>query len=340
MSKVLVTGVTGQDGAFIAKKLLSEGHQVFGTTRRSSSPKTDRLIALDILDDLELISLEITEFANVQSVLDEVCPDRIYNLAADSFVDDSHKHPQYTALVNYTGVLNFLEAIRILKLDSRLFQASTSDMFGYVQSSPQSEETPFNPINPYSISKLAAHHIVRSYRESYGMHVVNGIMYNHESELRGRQFVTRKISSWLAKIRAGYEIPIPLGNFDAARDWGYAPEFVDAMVMILEADEPSDFVIATNTRTTVREFLRWCCESAGFDVEFDGVGADEVCIDRKSGRKIAEVDQKYYRAVDVQILQGDATRLRESHGWTPRTSARELADIMTKYDIEILNGRK
>lgn len=340
MSKVLVTGVTGQDGAFIAKKLISEGHQVFGTTRRGSSPKVDRLIEIDILGDIELISLEISEFANVQSVLDEVRPDFVYNLAADSFVDDSHKHPQYTALVNYTGVLNILEAIRILKLDSRLFQASTSDMFGYVQSSPQSEETPFNPINPYSISKLAAHHMVKNYRETYGMHVVSGIMYNHESELRGKQFVTRKISSWLAKIRAGYDKPIPLGNLDAARDWGYAPEFVDAMVAILEADEPSDFVIATNTITTVREFLRWCCESVGFDVEFDGSGADETCIDRKSGRKIAVVDQKYFRTIDVQVLQGDATRLREAVGWTHRTSARELANIMTTHDIEILNGRK
>ena len=333
MGRVLITGITGQDGSYLARQLVNQGHEVFGSIRRGSTPKTGRLESIGVLNQVELVSLELTEFANVQKVLSEIRPERIYNLAAQSFVADSFHHPHLTSEINYFGVLNILEAIQITGIVTRFYQASTSEMYGEVLANIQSENTPFNPVSPYAISKLAAHHLVRTYRMAYGLHASCGIMFNHESELRGYEFVTRKISSWVAQIRKGRKDPVPLGNMNAVRDWGYAPEFVEAMSLIVEAEEPMDYVVATNTETTVREFLSWCCEAADMNVEFDGEGADEICIEKRSGQKIAVIDPKYYRAVDVVYLRGDYSKIEHDLGWRPRTNARELAQIMTEHDL-------
>lgn len=332
--KVLITGITGQDGAYLAKQLLADGAEVYGTVRRGASPKTARLEELGILDDVKLVSLEVTEFANVQRVLSDVRPDRIFSLAAQSFVADSFEHPIYTSMVNYNGVLNILEAIRITGIDTRLYQASTSEMFGEVLSIPQDENTPFNPISPYAIAKLAAHHLVANHRVAYGLHASSGVLFNHESELRGLEFVTRKITSWLAKLVTGKKGPIPLGNFSSVRDWGYAPEYVNAMALIIEADKPEDYVVATNTETSIREFLQWSCNAIDLDVEFVGENEKETCINKKTGDTIAFIDPKYYRPSDVKFLRGSYDKIHTNLGWKPTTFAKELAEIMALSDLE------
>ncbi len=269
-------------------------------------------------------------------MLSEVKPDRIYNLAAQSFVADSFHHPAYTSSVNYNGVLNFLEAIRIIGLDTRFYQASTSEMFGDALEKPQTEKTPFNPVSPYAVSKAAAHYLVKNYRKAYGMHACSGILFNHESELRGLEFVTRKISSWLAHFMKGNRGPVPLGYLDSVRDWGYAPEYVQAMALMMESDEPDDYIVASNTETTIRQFLEWCCRAAGFDVEFDGEGINEKCVEKISGRVIAYIDPKYHRAIDVTYLRGDYSKIKKQLGWAPETMPEELAYLMTEYDLELL----
>lgn len=336
--RVLITGVTGQDGAYLAKQHLELGAKVYGTVRRGASPKTGRLEELGILEKVELVSLELTEYANVQRVLAEVKPDRIYSLAAQSFVADSFTHPSYTTLVNYNGVLNLLEAIRITGIETRLYQASTSEMFGDVLAVPQDEETPFNPISPYAVAKLGAHHLVKNYRIAYGMHASNGILFNHESELRGMEFVTRKITSWLSRHLAGSKGPIPLGNFSSIRDWGYAPEYVEAMTSIIEADSPADYVVATNTETSIREFLEWSCNAADLDVEFTGENEQEKCLNKKTGEIIAFIDPRYYRAADVTFLRGSFDKIQQDLGWQPTVYAKELAERMMLADLKKFNG--
>ncbi len=335
MKKALITGISGQDGAFLARSLLKRGYEVYGAMRRGSTPKTIRLKELGILDKVRRVTLEISEFANVMKVLDTIRPDCIYNLAAQSFVADSFAFPRYTSDVNYTGVLNILDAMRILKLDARLYQASTSEMYGDVLEKPQNEATPFNPLSPYAVSKQAAHSLIVNYRQAYGMFATSGILFNHESELRGREFVTRKITKWLAAIKLRNADPLPLGNMSSVRDWGYAPEYTDMMIRMLDHDAPDDFVISTNTEYTVRDFLFMAAQEVGFDLYSEGEGVEEKCLDRKSGQLIAYVDPRYFRASDVVYLRGDNTKAQEILGWKPQVLAPEIARRMAVYDMKL-----
>lgn len=331
--KVLITGINGQDGSFLAKDLIERNFKVYGATRRSANVKTERLKKLNIIDKIEFVSLEVTELANVINSLKIIKPDFIYNLAGQSFVADSFLHPHYTSSVNYLGVLNLLEAIRLLKLDVRFYQASTSEMYGDVLESIQDENTPFNPMSPYAISKTAAHFLVKNYRIAYNINASSGILYNHESEFRGQEFVTRKISYLLSKIKKGNGKPIPLGSLDSKRDWGYAPEFVKAMQLINESDIPDDYVVATNTINSVRQFLKWCCEELNLDVIFEGKKEKEICINKKTGNIIAYVDKKFFRPSDVVSLQGSFKKINKKLKWKPKIFAKEIAKIMVNYDL-------
>lgn len=334
MSRVLITGVTGQDGAFLAKKMLEYGHNVFGSVRRGSTPKTGRLNRLGITDQVKLVGLELTEFANVYAVLNRIKPDFIYNLAAQSFVADSFMHPNLTSAINYTGVLNILESIKLSGASTRLYQASTSEMYGEVVTKVQDESTPFSPMSPYAVSKLAAHHLVINYRKAYGITGACGILFNHESELRGREFVTRKITSQLAELANGRKTPIQLGNLDSVRDWGYADDYVDGMIKIVENEIVDDFVIATNTIHTVRDFFKVASELAGFSPEFSGEGLDEVCICSKNRIRLCEVNEQFYRPSDVIYLRGDYTKIKNALNWSPKTSFDEMIHRMVKTDLD------
>ncbi|POF28876.1 GDP-mannose 4,6-dehydratase [Roseibium marinum] len=334
MAKVLITGISGQDGAFLARALIERGDDVYGAMRRGSTSKTGRLKELGIREKVKLCTLEVTEFANVQNVLNEIRPDMIFNLAAQSFVADSFQFPHYTSDVNYMGVLNILEAMRLLKLDAKLYQASTSEMYGDVLEKPQSEKTPFNPLSPYAVSKLAAHSLVVNYRQAYDMFATSGILFNHESELRGYEFVTRKITSWLARIKLQDAEAMPLGNLSSVRDWGYAPEYTDMMIKMLDHGEPDDFVISTNTEYSVRDFLFMAAQEVGFDLYSEGEGLEEKCYNRKTGKLVAYVDPRYFRASDVVYLRGDNSKAQELLGWKPETLAPEIARRMAIYDLK------
>jgi GDPmannose 4,6-dehydratase len=339
MKKILITGITGQDGSFLAKKLIQQGHKVYGAVRRGSTPKYGRLLHLNILDEVTLLPIEVTEFSNVFRTLRDLKPDMIYNLAAQSFVQDSFVHPHLTSSVNYLGVLNFLESINLLGLKTSFYQASTSEMFGEVLSDPQDEFTPFNPMSPYAVSKCAAHQLVANYRKSYGINASSGILFNHESELRGREFVTRKITYQIAEMVNGRKKPIELGNLSSVRDWGYAPEYVDAMILIGDSKTPNDFVVATNSIFSVRDFLKISSEVAGFKPVFEGEGLEEKCIDALSGRIICEVNKKYFRPSDVVYLRGSYKKINKELGWTPKIKAEKLAEIMTVFDLEVGSGQ-
>jgi len=339
MKKVLITGVTGQDGAFLAKQLVEDGVEVYGAVRRGSTPKTGRLRELNILDKVNFIGLELTEFANVLKVVADLRPDAIYNLAAQSFVADSFQHPHLTTSINYLGVLNILESVKTAGIDCNIYQASTSEMYGDVLEDPQSEKTPFNPMSPYAVAKAAAHHLVVNYRVAYGMNASNGILFNHESELRGREFVTRKISSQIAELAVGGNSAIQLGNLDSVRDWGYAPEYVAGMRLINESSVADDFVIATNQVKTVRDFLSYAAVVAGFDPIFEGQGINEKCLCRKSNRVIAEVNKRFFRPSDVAYLRGDYTKINEVLGWSPETSVEKMVEIMVNADLNRLKAR-
>lgn len=338
MPKTLITGITGQDGSYLAGSLLAKGHEVYGTARMGRASNAGRLREMGIADKIQFRQMEITEFANVQTVLDEIRPDYIYNLAAQSSVADSFRYPHYTSDVNYLGVLNILEAIRLLKLDTKLYQASTSEMFGGALQFPQNESTGFCPLSPYAVSKLAAHSLVGNYRQAYGIFATSGILFNHESELRGLEFVTRKITNWLAKIRVHGHSPLPLGNLASARDWGYAPEYIEMMVKMLDHDRPDDFVISTNTEHTVREFLFRAAEEVGFELFSDGEGVNEKCYDRKTGKLIAFVDPKFFRTSDGVKLMGDNTKAKRDLGWKPKVLAPEIARRMASYDLRMLEA--
>lgn len=334
MTKVLITGITGQDGAFLADQLLAKGYEVVGTTRRGSTPKMGRLDRLGITYKLKFVSMELTEFSNVINVLRAEKPDYIYNLGAQSFVLDSFEHPHLTSEINYHGYLNILEAIKIQGLDCSVYQASTSEMYGDVLSDPQNEDTPFNPMSPYAVSKAAAHYLGRNYRAAYGIKASNGILFNHESELRGREFVTRKITSQLAVLLEQQGEAVKLGNLDSVRDWGYAPDYVAGMILINEAKVASDYVIATNTVSTVRNFFKSSAIAAGFSPVFEGEGINERCICKKSSKVLCEVDEKYFRPSDVNYLRGDYSKIERELGWSPTVSLEEMTKKMMASDID------
>ena len=344
MGKVaLITGVTGQDGAYLARLLLEKGYTVHGMKRRSSSFNTGRIE--DIYEDphvehqrFHLHYGDLTDATNLIRLVQEVQPDEIYNLAAQSHVQVSFETPEYTANADAIGTLRLLEAIRILKLEkkTRFYQASTSELYGLVQEVPQRETTPFYPRSPYGVAKLYGYWIVVNYREAYGIHGSNGILFNHESPLRGETFVTRKITRAAAAIALGRQEKLYLGNLDAKRDWGHAREYVRGMWMMMQQDEPDDYVLATGVTTEVREFVRWAFEDVGIEIEFSGAGVDEKGLCKKTGKCLIEIDPRYFRPTEVDLLIGDPTKAREKLGWSHETSARDLAREMVLADLETM----
>ena len=342
MSKVaLITGVTGQDGSYLAEVLLEKGYQVHGITRRTSMFNRGRIEGLRREVGNERFALhygDLGDSSSLHRVVSMVRPDEIYNLAAQSHVGISFEQPEYTTDVTGTGVLRLLEAVRSAKLESRFYQASTSELYGLVQEVPQTETTPFYPRSPYAVAKLYGYCIVRNYRESYGMHASNGILFNHESPRRGENFVTRKITLSLARIRYGKQQTLRLGNMEAKRDWGFAKDYVEMMWMMLQQDEPDDYVVATGETHTVREFVERSAELAGFEIEWEGEGSEEQGRDRKTGRVVVEVDPKFYRPAEVELLIGDPTKAKQKLGWEPQVKFAALVEMMMKADLELVGA--
>ncbi len=339
----LITGVTGQDGAYLARLLLAKGYTVHGIKRRSSSFNTARIE--DIYQDphepdprLILHYGDMTDATNLIRIVQESQPDEIYNLAAQSHVQVSFETPEYTANADGLGTLRLLEAIRILGLEkrTRFYQASTSELYGLVQQVPQTEKTPFYPRSPYAAAKLYAYWIVVNYREAYGMHASNGILFNHESPLRGETFVTRKITRAAAAIRLGRQERLYLGNLDARRDWGHAEEYVEGMWRIVQQDVGDDYVLATGETHSVRDFVTWAFAEAGYSIEWQGSGAEERGHDAATGQCLIEVDPRYFRPTEVDLLIGDPSKAREKLGWRHQRSARDLAREMVTEDLRIM----
>lgn len=348
----LITGITGQDGSYLAEFLLEKGYRVHGIMRRSSSFNTERIEHLYLdewvrdMNNRRLIDLhygDMTDSSSLIRIIQEVQPTEIYNLAAQSHVKVSFDVPEYTADTDAIGTLRLLEAIRILGRDkvTKIYQASTSELFGKVQEVPQSETTPFYPRSPYAVAKLYGYWITKNYRESYGMFAANGILFNHESERRGETFVTRKITLAAARIAAGLQDKLYLGNLNALRDWGYAPDYVECMWLILQQDQPDDYVIATGEYHSVREFTTLAFRRAGIELRWEGEGVNERGIDISSGRTLVEVSPRYFRPAEVEQLLGNPAKAREKLGWNPRkTSFEQLVNIMVDSDMRLVNSKK
>jgi len=338
----LITGVTGQDGAYLAELLLEKGYQVHGIKRRASSFNTDRIDHLyqDPHEQNLRFHLhygDMTDSTNLIRIIQEVQPDEIYNLAAQSHVGVSFETPEYTANADGLGTLRILEAIRILKLEAktRIYQASTSELFGKVMETPQSETTPFYPRSPYAVAKMYAYWITVNYREAYDIYGCNGILFNHESPLRGETFVTRKITRALARIKLGLQDCLYLGNMDSLRDWGHARDYVEMQWLMLQQDEPDDYVIATGRQESVREFVQLAAVQLGMAIEWRGKGLDETGTDQNTGKVIVRVDPKYFRPTEVETLLGDASKAREKLGWQATTTLEELVTEMVREDLKI-----
>ena len=336
MKKAIVTGITGQDGAYLAQLLLQKNYIVYGTYRRTSSVNFWRLNELGLEDhpNLHLIEYDLIDLGTNISIIQKYQPDEIYNLAAQSFVGVSFEQPNTTAQITGIGALNLLEAIRLINPKIKFYQASTSEMFGKVQAIPQTENTPFYPRSPYGVSKLFAHWMTINYRESYGIFGSSGILFNHESPLRGREFVTRKITDTIAKISLGKMDILELGNIDAKRDWGFAKEYVEGMWRILQANEPDNFVLATNRALTVRDFVNMAFKSAGITVEFKGSELSEVAIDTSTGKTVMRINPKFYRPAEVEFLIGDPSKAKSKLGWEPKTTLEQLCQLMVDADLE------
>jgi GDPmannose 4,6-dehydratase len=337
--KALITGITGQDGSYLAELLLEKGYEVHGIIRRSSSFNTKRIDHLYKDPHQKDVNLflhygDLTDSSNLNRLIEKTAPDEIYNLAAQSHVQVSFEVPEYTAETDGIGTLRLLDAIRDTGVPARFYQASTSELYGKVQETPQKETTPFYPRSPYGVAKLYAYWIVVNYRESYGLHASNGILFNHESERRGETFVTRKITKAVANISGGLQDCLYIGNLDAKRDWGYAPDYVDAMWRMLQADIPEDYVIATGETHTVREFIAKSFDAAGVSqLRWEGTGDKEYAVDEETGKVVVRVDPRYYRPAEVELLLGDPTKAKEKLGWEPKVKFEELVKIMTKHDI-------
>lgn len=348
----LITGITGQDGSYLAEFLLEKGYTVHGIIRRSSSFNTGRIEHLYLdewvrdMKQKRLVNLhygDMTDSSSLIRIIQETQPTEIYNLAAQSHVKVSFEVPEYTADTDAIGTLRLLEAVRILGMEkkTKIYQASTSELYGKVMEIPQNENTPFYPRSPYACAKLYGYWITKNYRESYGMYTANGILFNHESERRGETFVTRKITLAAARIKHGLQDKLYLGNLNALRDWGYARDYVECMWLILQQDEPDDYVIATGEYHSVREFTTLAFETVGIQIDWQGQGIDEKGIDRNTGKIIVEVDPKYFRPAEVDQLLGDPTKARTKLGWDPRkTSFKELIKIMTEADMKLVESKK
>ncbi len=337
MKKALISGITGQDGSYLAELLLSKGYEVHGIIRRSSQFNTARIDHLykdQHCDDVKMFLHygDLTDSSNLNRILEKVKPNEIYNLAAQSHVKVSFEVPEYTANVDGVGTLRFLDAIKETGLDTRFYQASTSELYGKVQEVPQTETTPFYPRSPYGVAKLYAYWIVVNYREAYNLYACNGILFNHESPRRGETFVTRKITRAIAAILAGKQDKLFIGNMESKRDWGYAPDFVEAMWLMLQQDVPEDFVIATGEMHTVREFIEKAFACAGISLEWKGAGVEEEGVDVKTGKTIVAVDPMYFRPAEVEELLGDPTKAKTKLGWKPTISFDELVEKMVQAD--------
>ena len=327
----LITGITGQDGSYLAELLLSKGYQVHGIVRRSSLINTHRIDP--IYEQIKLHYGDMTDAASIIQIIQRVQPDEIYNLAAQSHVKVSFELPEYTGTVDGLGTLRILDAVRILEMqdDVRIYQASTSELYGKVQEVPQTETTPFYPRSPYGVSKLYGYWIVKNYREAYGLHASSGILFNHESPRRGETFVTRKITRGLSQISVGLQDILYLGNLDAKRDWGHAKDYVEAMWLMLQQEEPDDYVIATGEQHSVRDFVEEAAPLFGFNIEWTGEGIDERGVDRVSKRTVVAVSEKYFRPTEVESLLGDATKAKEKLGWEPKITFKQLVEDMCIY---------
>lgn len=349
MKKALITGITGQDGSFLAEFLLEKGYEVHGIIRRSSSFNTERIEHLyieELIRDLhaqrniQLHYGDMTDSSNLIRLVQSITPDEIYNLAAQSHVKVSFDLPEYTAETDAVGTLRLLEAVRICGLEkkTRIYQASTSELYGKVQEIPQTESTPFYPRSPYGVAKMYAYWITKNYRESYGMFAVNGILFNHESERRGETFVTRKITLAACRIAAGKQEKLYLGNLDALRDWGYAKDYVECMWLMLQHDQPEDFVIATGRQISVRYFCELAFREVGIELQWTGSGQAEKGVHAETGQVLIEIDPKYFRPAEVETLVGNPAKAEKLLGWNPRrTSVEELVQIMIEHDRELVN---
>ena len=332
MSKVaLITGITGQDGSYLAEFLLHKGYKVHGIVRRSSLINTHRIDA--IYDKIKLHYGDLTDPVNIMGVLREVKPTEIYNLGAQSHVKVSFEMPEYTSNVDGLGTLRVLEAVRMLGMekDVRIYQASTSELYGEVQETPQTETTPFHPRSPYGVAKLYGYWIVKNYREAYGFHASSGILFNHESPRRGETFVTRKITQGLSRISVGLQKVLYLGNVNSKRDWGHAKDYVEAMWLMLQQDEPDDYVIATGEQYSVKDFVNEAAPYFGFKLDWMGEGLDEVALDKNTKRTVISVNERYFRPSEVDSLLGDATKAKEKLGWEPKTTFKQLVEDMCIY---------
>ena len=335
MKRTIITGITGQDGAYLAQLLLDKGHTVYGTYRRTSSVNFWRIEELGIQNhpSLHLVEYDLTDLGCSIALVQKVQPDEVYNLAAQSFVGVSFEQPSTTAQITGIGALNLLEAIRLVNPKIRFYQASTSEMFGKVQAVPQVESTPFYPRSPYGVAKLYAHWMTVNYRESYGIFGASGILFNHESPLRGREFVTRKITDGVAKIKLGKLDCLELGNLDAKRDWGFAKEYVEGMWRMLQADEPDTFVLATNRTETVRDFVRMAFKGAGIEVNFKGKAENETAVDVATGKTVMRINPAFYRPAEVELLIGDPAKAKAKLGWAPTTTLEQLCQMMVEADL-------
>ena len=343
MKKAIITGVTGQDGSYLSEFLLEKGYEVYGLIRRSSVDYRERIDHLENNPSFHLKYADLSDSISLVKVIKEVMPDEIYNLAAQSHVQVSFDVPEYTADIDAVGVLRILEAVRICGLEKtcRIYQASTSELFGKVEEIPQKETTPFHPYSPYAVAKQYAFWIIKEYREAYDMFAVNGILFNHESERRGENFVTRKITLAAGRIAEGLQDHLELGNMNSLRDWGYAKDYVECMWLMLQADKPEDYVIATGEQHTVRDFTEKAFKANGIDINWVGEGLDEKGYDVKTGKMLVCVNPAWFRPTDVDNLLGDPTKAKTKLGWNPRkTSYEELVNIMAKHDRDLAKQEK
>lgn len=343
MTKALITGVTGQDGSYLAEFLLEKDYEVHGIIRRSSSFNTGRIDHIINDENYEgqffFHHGDVTDASNLNRLLEKIQPDEIYNLAAQSHVKVSFEIPDYTAQVDALGTLRFLDAIRETGVETKFYQASTSELFGKAQELPQTEKTPFYPRSPYGVAKLYGYWIIVNYREAYNIFACNGILFNHESPRRGETFVTRKITSAAARIKEGIQDTLFLGNLDAKRDWGYAPEYVEGMWRMLQKEKPDDYILATGVNHTIREFAVLAFMELDMDIEWHGSGKDEIGVVAKTGEQVIGIDEKYYRPTEVDQLLGDSTKAKEKLGWEPKTSFEDLVRIMVHADWKKVKKR-
>ncbi len=334
MKKALISGITGQDGSYLTELLLEKGYEVHGIVRRASLFNRTRIDHLSGHPRLKLHYGDLTDSSNLSRLMDKIKPDEIYNLAAQSHVGVSFEVPEYTAEVDAVGTLRFLDTIKEAGVNAKFYQASTSELYGKVQEVPQTEKTPFYPRSPYAVAKLYAFWIVVNYREAFGMHASNGILFNHESPRRGETFVTRKITRAVAAIKAGKQNVLQLGNLDAKRDWGYAPDYVNMMWLMLQQPEPDDYVIATNEMHSVREFVELAFSHVKIKIEWQGSESKEIGIDKSTGKTVVAVDPRYYRPTEVEQLLGNPAKAKQKLGWEPQVKFAELVEIMTRADCK------